>query len=117
MAAAGIGIFAAKVNAGVAKATVGYKITSATYSAQNAVQAYNYFEQTYQEVQSDESNIALDKTAYKQVNSPMNQTLLLGVEQECNSTVAEYDATVKGLTTAAWLPSNVPNNISLAVCH
>lgn len=116
MAAAGVGIFSAHVNAFVTKENLGANVENATFNAQNRISAQQWFEQTYADIQGFQANIADAKKTYQDINSQYNLANLNGVEQECNTVVADYNANVQKITQADWVPSNLPTSIAYSTC-
>jgi hypothetical protein len=116
MWAAGVGVFATAVSARAAKASLPYKVTQATYNPTNRIEAQQWFESAYRDIQGFEANIGIQRKLVASSDSAYNEANLVGIEQECTNAVEGYNANAAAITQAQWLPPELPSSIDPKEC-
>lgn len=113
MAAAGVSIFSANVQARVAKATLNPGVTIAVFNPQNKLQSQAYFENTYADFKGFLTQIRIVRAGGA---SAYNQTNLQGLRLECVQTAQAYNAASRSISTEAFKTADLPVALDSGRC-
>lgn len=115
---AGVSVFAAHVNARLAKATLNSKVTAQVFQPNNKLQSQGYFETLDTDFKGFLEKIVIQKQtiAAPGGDSPYNQANLNGLKLLCVDTVEHYNAAALSISSQAFRSADLPPTLDATKC-